>query len=202
MKQRERYCLALAVTCALFVAACSNKASETPSAAPTPMKPAAAHASMPASSGLKYIAPADWIPEKPTSSMRQAQFRLPKVAGDPEDAELAVFFFQGGGGGVQMNIDRWIGQFTKGDGSPANDVAKTTKKEIHGIPVTTVDVTGTYMAGMGPMLAETKAKTNFRMLAAVAEASSGPWFFKLTGPAKTIAKWEASFNAFLETIQQ
>jgi len=51
------------------------------------------------------------------------------------------------------------------------------------------------------MLAETKAKPNFRMLAAVAEAPSGPWFFKLTGPAKTVGKWESGYQSFLDTIQ-
>ena len=203
MKHTNGKYLALTIIISAFIASCSDKASETPTtAAPVAgMKPAAAHGTAPAASGLKYTAPTDWISEQPTSSMRQAQYRLPKEQGDPEDAELVVFYFQGGGGGVQANIDRWIGQFTKGDGSPATDAAKTSKKESHNIPITIVDLSGTYMAGMGPMLAETKAKPNFRMLAAVAEAPSGPWFFKLTGPAKTVAKWENSFRSFLDTIQ-
>jgi hypothetical protein len=39
------------------------------------------------------------------------------------------------------------------------------------------------------------------MLAAVAEAGSGPWFFKLTGPARTVARWEPAFESFLDTVQ-
>jgi hypothetical protein len=39
------------------------------------------------------------------------------------------------------------------------------------------------------------------MLAAVAETASGPWFFKLTGPAKTVARWQSGFSAFLDTIK-
>ena len=194
--------LGLAVFSAGLLAACSDKASEPPSGAqPAAMKPAAAHASATAANGLKWTAPADWVSETPSSTMRQAQYRLPRVEGDPEDAELVVFYFQGGGGGVQANIDRWIGQFNKADGSPVTDIAKTSKKQSHGIPITVVDVTGTYMAGMGPMLSETKAKPNFRLLGAVAEASNGPWFFKLTGPVKTVNKWENSFQSFLDTIQ-
>ncbi len=202
MKRTEWKYLTLTIIVSAFLASCSDKASEPPSAAPpAAMKPAAAHASAPAAGALKYTAPADWISEQPTSSMRQAQYRLPRVQGDPEDAELVVFFFQGGGGGVQANIDRWVGQFTKADGSPATNLAKTSKKQAHSIPITIVDVTGTYMAGMGPMLQETKAKPNFRMLGAVAEAPSGPWFFKLTGPVKTVNKWESSFQSFLDTLQ-
>jgi hypothetical protein len=134
--------------------------------------------------------------------MRQAQYRLSRVEGDSEDAEIVVYYFQGGGGGVQANVDRWVGQFSKPDGSPANDVARIIKKTIHGIPVTTVDVGGTYSGAMGPMGGSSEPKTNYRMLAAVAEAGNGPWFFKLTGPAKTVAKWEPSFESFIDSIQQ
>jgi len=170
------------------------------------MAPAAAHdTARPAASGersLRYAAPAEWTVVKPSSSMRQGQFSLPRAAGDPEDGELAVFYFQGSGGAVQANIDRWIGQFSKADGSDATDAASMTKREVNGMKVSVVDVSGTYHAAMGPMLAETQKKPGFRMLAAVAETKGGPWFFKLTGPAKTIAKWEKSFYAFLETFKE
>lgn len=167
------------------------------------LKPAAAHgAGTTAPGGLKFAPREGWVEEAPSSSMRQAQYRLPKAAGDPEDAELVVFYFQGSGGGVMANIDRWIGQFTKADGSPANDAARTTKREVRGIPVTIVDVSGTYISAMGPMLQETKNKPGFRMLAAVAEASNGPWFFKLTGPSGTVARWEKSFGDFLDALTQ
>jgi hypothetical protein len=151
-------------------------------------------------SALKFTAPAGWVAETPSSAMRKAQYTLPRVEGDPEDAKMAVFFFEGQGGSVQANIDRWIGQFHKADGSPATDAARISKKESHGIPLTIVDVSGTYKESMGPMTGTTP-KPNFRMLAAVAETGSGPWFFKLTGPAKTLAKWESSFHAFLDTIE-
>jgi hypothetical protein len=160
----------------------------------SPAEPAA-----PAVNGLKFTAPDGWISETPTSSMRQAQYRIPRAEGDVEDAELTVFFFRGGGGGVQANVDRWIGQFSKTDGSPANDTARTTHKTAHGIPLTIVDVTGTYDGGMS-MQKEPALKPNYRMLAAVAEAADGPWFFKLTGPAKTVLKWQPGFDAFLDSI--
>jgi len=153
--------------------------------------PAAAH-------DLKFTAPAGWIAETPSSSMRKAQYRLPRVEGDPEDAEMNVFFFPGEGGSVQDNIDRWIGQFQKSDGSPA--AGAVSRREVHGIPVSIVDVSGIYLSGSGTMT-ETKAKPTFRMLAAVAETPEGPWFFKLTGPAATVARWESSFQTLVDTIQ-
>jgi hypothetical protein len=191
---------------AAMPAGCS-KQEEGAQATSDTLKPEAAHsptaAALPPTGGsLRFTPPAGWISEAPSSSMRKAQYRLPRIEGDTEDAEMVVFYFQGGGGGVQANIDRWIGQFSKPDGSPANDIAKVTKKEIHGVPVTTVDVSGNYSGAMGPMGGGSAPKTAYRMLAAVAEATDGPWFFKLTGPEKTVAKWEPSFEAFVESIRQ
>jgi hypothetical protein len=40
---------------------------------------------------LELSVPEGWIREKPVSSMRTAQFRLPRAEGDLEDAEVAVF---------------------------------------------------------------------------------------------------------------
>ncbi len=197
----------LCALCAFLIVGCSrNSGSSGTTPASSDLKPAAAHASgsMAASTGagLQYSAPEGWVSEAPTSSMRKAQYRLPRVDGDAEDAEMVVFYFGGGGGGVQANIDRWIGQFTKSDGSPANDIAKISHQTANGIPLTVVDVTGIYMSAMGPMLSEKQSKTNYRMLAAVAETGSGPWFFKLTGPEKTVAKWESSFSSFIEGLHQ
>jgi len=182
----------------LLPVACSKRQEQTSTPAESgAMKPASAHSS---GAALKFTAPPEWVLEQPTSSMRQAQYRLARAEGDSEDAELVVFYFQGGGGGVQANIDRWIGQFSKADGSPVTD-AKTTNRQSHGIPLTILDVNGTYNSSSGGMSIQPAVKPNYRMLAVVAESGSGPWFFRLTGPMKTVGKWEPSFQAFLDTIQ-
>ncbi len=193
---------------AAVLVGCSKKEESAPApGAEDSLKPASAHDSTrgaaPAmTGGLKFTAPSGWISEKPSNNMRQAQYRLPRVEGDTEDAEMVVYYFQGGGGGVQANIDRWIGQFTKADGSPVGDLAKTSRKTVNGIQVSLVDVSGTYSGAMSPMGGSSEPKTNYRMLGAVAEAASGPWFFKLTGPVKTVTKWQSSFDSFIDTIQQ
>jgi hypothetical protein len=186
-----RFLVVAPMTAALI--ACSQQPAEGP-------RPVPAHAAPGASQKVEFTAPPGWVPRTPSSTMRQAEYTLPKTEGDPEDAELVVYYFGGQGGSVQANVDRWIGQFKKPDGSPVTDSAKITRKQSHGIPLTIVDCSGTYSGG-GPMMGSAAPKPNFRMLAAVAEASSGPWFFKLTGPARTVAKWEASFSSFLETIR-
>jgi hypothetical protein len=55
-------------------------------------------------SSLKFTVPAGWVAEERTSSMRVAQYRLPKVAGDTEDASLVLYYFgQGQGGSTAAN---------------------------------------------------------------------------------------------------
>jgi len=151
---------------------------------------------------LTFDAPAGWVPKTPSSSMRVAEFTLPKVEGDTEDATLTVFFFGANqGGNVQANVDRWIGQMTQPDGRDSKDVARTSTLTAHGLSITLVDVTGTYTAEMSPGSAEHFNKPGFRQCAAVVETSGGPYFVKLTGPVKTVAKWNDSFTAFLKSMR-
>jgi hypothetical protein len=117
-----------------------------------------------------------------------------------DDAECVVYFFgQGQGGGVQANIDRWAGQFSQPDGKPVTP--KTANKTIHGLPVTTVAVAGTY-AGMGGMGAPSAPKTGYRMLGAIVENPGGNVFLKFAGPAKTIAANQAKFEQLLNSFHK
>jgi len=115
---------------------------------------------------------------------------------------MVVFYFPGQGGSVQSNIDRWVGMFAKADGSSASGDAKTEKKTVNGLNVTTVDVEGVYTnQSMGPMAGSSGPKSDYRMLAAIVETPGGPWFFKLTGPKQTVEKWKGSFDEFVQTIK-
>ena len=183
---------------AILLATCS--ANETESAATAPPSEGVTASPSQSTGELSFTAPPEWISETPSSRMRRAQYRLSRVPGDLEDAEMVVFFFPGQGGSVQANVDRWIGQFRRSDGSPATDIAGVSHRETHGIPLTLVDVSGTYRESTGPMMAPAEPKPDFRMLAAIAETPNGPWFFKLTGPEKTVTRWEESFHSFLETL--
>jgi hypothetical protein len=185
---------------------CSPRQQESKKTNPETLRPESAHSSgmppatMPQKS-LKFDAPQGWISETPATSSRLAQYKLPRLEGDSEDVELVVYYFQGGGGSAQANVERWISQFSKPDGSPAAGSAKTSQRSVHGIPLTIVDVRGNYTGSMMSMQQSEKPKNNFRMLAAIAETSSGPWFIKLTGPEKTVAKWESSFQTFLDSMR-
>jgi len=151
---------------------------------------------------LTFDAPKGWVSKTPSSSMRVAEFGLPKAAGDPEDASVTVFFFGATqGGNVQANIDRWIAQMSQPDGKPSSAVAKTTtSKSKSGLELTIVDVSGTYVAEMSPGSTEHFNKPGFRQLAVYVNTAGGPYFVKAIGPAATIAKWYESVQAFLASL--
>ena len=152
--------------------------------------------------GIKWTAPAAWKaqPERP---MRAATYTIPKAAGDPEDGECAVFYFGAGqGGGVQANIERWIGQFEAPGGGPADKLAKTSKATVDGLSVTRIDLTGTYKAAGGPMMQAGAPKPGYRLLGAIVEGPQGAVFFKFTAPAKTAAAQQPAFEMLLQSISR
>ena len=155
-----------------------------------------------ASGDLKFKAPDTWITEKPTSSMRVAQYKLPKTEGDKEDASLVLYYFgANAGGGTQANIDRWIGQVQQADGSDSKSKARTDTMTVNGLKVSTVDVTGIYTAEMAPGSGTFHNDADYRLRAAVIETPKGNYFVKLAGPAKTIARWDQEYDDYLKSFE-
>jgi hypothetical protein len=116
------------------------------------------------------------------------------------DSECVVYFFgQGQGGRVEANLARWSGQFTL-NGQPAP--AKSAKKTIHGLNVTTMDVTGTYVATGGMNMTAQPPKADNRMLAAIVEGPGGNIFIKYTGPLKTVSANADKFDGLVNSFQK
>jgi len=150
--------------------------------------------------GIRWTAPATWKAEAPRP-MRAATYSITPVAGDQGVAECVVNYFgPGQGGGIEANVERWKGQVLGADGKPA--AAKVTKRTVRGVPITVVDASGTYTGMGGPMMAGgAKPVPGYRLLGAIAEGPGGNVFFKLTGPAKTMAAQEKQFEQLLGSIQ-
>ena len=150
---------------------------------------------------LTFDPPPEWIAVPVSSPMRVAQFTLPKTAGDAEDAELTIFYFGGAGGTVEANLERWTGQMLQPDGRRSATVATTTAFVAGDLAVTLLDVPGIYAAEVRPGSGMRYHKPDFRLKAAVVETPAGPYFFKLVGPARTVAAWEEPFVALLESVR-
>ena len=153
-------------------------------------------------SSLKFTVPAGWVEEERTSSMRIAQYRLPKATGDAEDASLVLYYFgQGQGGSTAANVERWIGQIQQADGSSTKTRSKEESLEAHGLKVTTVDVSGTYVAETAPGSGTFHNKPGYRLRAAVVETPKGSYFVKLVGPEKTVTQWNESFLSYVRSFE-
>ena len=151
--------------------------------------------------GVSWTAPDDWT-SRP-KRMRAANYVIPAAAGDSEGGECGVYFFgPGQGGSVEANVKRWIGQFRAPDGGPADSLAKRSSETINGIPVTIIDLTGTYLFKPFPMAQNVTPKPGYRMLAAIAEAPQGPVFFKLTAPKATTASADDAFRQLLSSMKK
>jgi hypothetical protein len=151
---------------------------------------------------LLFTAPKSWQPRGAASSMRVAEFAVPRSSGDSEDAEVIVYYFGGSGGSVDANIERWVGQFRSASGGP---VASPQRMSVvnGNLKITAIDVAGTYVAEVRPGAPERFNKPNFRMRAAVIETPKGPYFVKLTGPAQTVSRTLESgdFDQFIKSLR-
>lgn len=148
---------------------------------------------------LTWTVPPAWKSEPPTSAMRRAQYRIPGPGGP---AECIVFYFgPGQGGSPQANVERWASQFRRPDGSAVGDTLKTRAIKVGDVPVTLVEVTGTFVGGMGsgPSGAEHR---DHMMLAAIAEGPDANWFFRAIGPRATLAAARADFEKMTRSIKR
>ena len=152
--------------------------------------------------GLSWTSPSTWKSEG-SRPMRAATYTIKAAPGDAEGGECVVNYFgPGQGGGVDANLKRWIGQFQAPGGGPADSLAKVSKKTVNGMPVTLIDITGTYLFKAFPMAPEATPKPGYRMLAAMAEGPQGTVFFKFTAPKKTTDAAESQFNGMIESLKK
>lgn len=183
------------------------KAPAAPAAHAAPASPTAptapdAPSATAASGELQFAAQPGWVEEKPTSSMRKAQYLLPRAEGDTEDASLVVFYFgASGGGGREANLTRWAGQFEQVDGSDSTAKMKTADRTVNGLAVTDVELSGTYVAETTPGSGVRVRKEGWRMIASIIEAPAGAYYPKLVGPDKTVTRWEPFYRSFVDALK-
>lgn len=149
--------------------------------------------------GVTWSIPDDWT-NGPARQMRVATYLIGEGV---NEADCAVFYFgPNQGGSVEANIDRWIGQFNQPDGSSSKDKALINKKDVNGLAVTTIELSGIYTASMGgPMSGNKEERPGWRMLGAIVEAPEGPVFFKVTGPEETVVEAADEFDQMVNSMK-
>ena len=152
---------------------------------------------------ISYTPPSHWK-DLEASGMRQAQYRLSPVGSDTAESEVNVYYFGAqSGGGVEANLQRWIGQITLPDGSDPATVAKHSSFTADGMAGHVVALNGSYKSGGGrPMGGETTLLPGYRLVGVVLEGPEGSLFFKLTGPQATAEIMEVELMKMVKTATQ
>ena len=70
-----------------------------------------------------------------------------------------------------------------------------------GLGPTTIDITGTFLSG-APMATERTPKPGFRMVGLIVEAPGGNVFFRMVGPAKTVAAAKPAFDGMIKSLKK
>ncbi len=195
---------------AVVCLAISCKKDPEPPTAPPPLPPPSNVPAAPAAPPIDSRTPPAALPiavtwEDPpafqrlsgNNPMRKATYKVPKAKGDAEDGELAVFYFGPTmGGSIDDNANRWVKQFS--DIQPGD--VKRADREANGLKQHTVEIDrGTFSSGMpgGP----TQPKPGYGLLGGIVSSPSGVYFFKLTGPSKTVKAARDPFFKLLDSVK-
>jgi hypothetical protein len=118
--------------------------------------------------------------------MRKATYKV----GD--DAEMSV---SQAGGAIDQNVDRWASQF-----GAAKDAVKKTEQKLGSLKVTIVEIKGTYTGSGMPGAPPASPKDHWQLLGAIVEGTDPPYFFKLTGPEKTVTAARGDFDRLVGSL--
>jgi len=153
--------------------------------------------------GVTFTPPTSWQDVGP-SGMRKAQYRFGPVEGDDAPAEVNVFYFgASSGGGVDANLQRWIGQMTLPDGADPQTAAARSEFTADGMAGHVIALDGTYKSGgMRPMGGGGEMMEDYRLVGVVLEGPQGSVFFKLTGPQKTAEAMEKDLMTMVEAAHK
>jgi hypothetical protein len=155
--------------------------------------------------GLKSTTPADWKAEPPSTKSvvpRLYTFKLARAAGDPDDAELAIFLTPGGGS-IEQNVDRHIAKFEAPAGKKAEDIRKQSKVKVGPLDAAYLDIQGTFLKKFPPFDPNAKITRaeDYRELYVVFETKDGLASFVLLGPAKTVEKHKKAFDEWVKNFK-
>lgn len=147
---------------------------------------------------IAWKAPDDWVRVKPTNSLRRASYRIGGV-GPGGEAQLHVFHFvHGQGGTVKDNMERWKGQFTA---VSAGAVALETRT-VNGLRQHILTVAqGTFDASPAMAPKSVPGVPGQGLAAAIVEAPSGKYIFKMTGPSETVQRAQSAFLSLLGSVK-
>lgn len=142
------------------------------------------------------LVPPSFVARPSTSSVRLAEFSVPRT--DGTSAEAIVYYFgEGQGGSVEANVARWSSQFTAADGEPVSP--RLGALDGTDFRTTIAEFEGTYARSIGAGN-PTAALPDQGLVAAVVETPSGSLFLQLVGDRRAVAEARADFLELVGSI--
>jgi hypothetical protein len=162
----------------------SSSSSENPDPVPAPQELQL--------EGIAFVVPGNWQRVKPQTNIIEAEFELPRAAGDEFDGRLTLM---SSGGDPQEVIGTRKAEFKMEPGESAT----TESLRVGDFEATLVDLRGEWK---GTSFRPMPPRPDYRMLLFVLPFSERSAFYaKLTGPRTTIAGHEEAFREFLRSAR-
>ncbi|MDC0717451.1 hypothetical protein [Nannocystis bainbridge] len=137
---------------------------------------------------LFFRVPVEWLAAPGAGPNGGPGFTL---SGPGGDAHLEVSRFAAAGVEPTAYVRQWQAQFVTASGAPLADEQVRVQEMVRGpLAVTLADMAGTYAAPVAGAENERYDDPNYRMMAAIVEHQGETYFFKVVGPALTMAIWE------------
>lgn len=137
--------------------------------------------------GIRFDVPKAWD-EQPESEFYEAKYVIPSDEGDMMLTLTTM------GGGIEANLQRWVGQFRQDPGDrPRRDTLRVDGKRSEWL-----DVRGTFRSQVG---SRPGPHENWRLLGVAIPMSPRPFLLKLVGPRAAVSSFEDQFRGFVRTAQ-
>jgi hypothetical protein len=145
---------------------------------------------------LSLEIPTTWQVVPTDGQMRKAEWKLP---GDAGSVSLIAYHFGAGGAGMlEANLNRWKGQFEQ----DPQDNARVAKGGTAGAEWTMLEVRGRWVAETRPGSGDFQNLPGQCMLAAVVDASAGPYYLKAVGPEATLDRWRPALRSAVQNAKR
>ena len=146
-------------------------------------------------------APKTWEKKQPRTRIVEYEFAAKAAEGDQAEGRITIM---GAGGGVEANIERWMGQFEAPKGKTVKDLTQVDKLTVDGVEVHVVKITGVFKDQPGGPFAGGKVtlRDNYQMLGAIITTEKlGDYFIKLYGPKATVAANEEALREMVKSLE-
>ncbi len=141
--------------------------------------------------GIRFQVPAGW--EQITLSPAQqglitASFKMPQAGNDIKLTLSSV------GGGIDANLQRWVGQFQL----PPGETPLQESIRVDHVDAVWLDLRGTFDSG--PAF-DSAAESGMRMIGVAIPRAPRDFYLKLTGPREQLLKVEEEFRDFVKSAR-